>query len=102
MFWTRKKPVAHAHAPELYRYRHGQIFTNGAEEYVLDQPQTLPIILYKGAGSAAGQLRVLQHPQVYANLAVATSSLGGLQSGQLILQPLISDPNSTNQVTLNG
>lgn len=97
MIWSRKKTVAHGHAPTVFSYHRGEIFTNGAMEYVLRQPQTLPILLYRGPGRLCGQLNVLQHAQVVANLAVATSSLGGLQSGQFALQPL-SDPNSIAQV----
>lgn len=93
MFWTRKKPVAHSLAPNLYQFRKGEIFTNGAQEYVLDMPFTNPILLVRGAGHACGQMRIVQHVPSFANLAVPVSSLGGIQQGQFALQPLIS-PNA--------
>lgn len=100
MFWSRKKPVAHASAPNLYQFHKGEIILPGAEAYVFQQPQTLPIVLLRGAGSHAGQMQVLAGPQIYANLAIPVSSLGGIQHGQMAMQPLIDPSNLVTPVGL--
>lgn len=85
--WLRKR-FSHPDT-NLYTYHMGPIFTNGAQDAVFNQETSLPTILARGASRNAGSLAVLQPAQLRVNLSVPAVGVGGLQSGQIIFQPLV-------------
>lgn len=86
--------------PGLYQFHEGDLFEPGAENYVFEPQNELPVKGIWGAGSGvnqgtfypAGAWPVFQPPQVWVDLALPTAGLGGLQAGSFALQPLIDDP----------
>jgi hypothetical protein len=87
--WFRQAPKT------FYRQVVGQPFTNGGQEYgLVKQYHADPFFYDTGTGYRFGLLRVYQAPQVYAPLRVPISGLGGVQAGQVILQPL-TNPDYT-------
>lgn len=60
----------------------------GASTFVMNREFGDPVQFIRGAGRIAGALAVLQHPQVYVNMAAKTSGLGGNVVGTLDLQSL--------------
>jgi hypothetical protein len=90
----RSKPnprVKHPLAQEAVMYKVGDVFLPGAGNEAYETPWELPVQLIRGPGRIAGALSVTQPPQVWFNAQVGLNGLGGLQAGQIILQPLL-DP----------
>jgi hypothetical protein len=79
-------------------YAHGLPHTlnNGAEHVSFIPKWRTPAQSVLGVGFEAGNVNVLQPPQVYHYLAVPVSGLGGIQAGQIFGAPL-TDSNF-NQV----
>lgn len=82
--------VPHTSAPDLYHYQPGiKIMSDNVLTWAFDSPQTLPLLVFRGAGRVAGMLGVLANaPQVVAPLAIPTNSFGGLQTGGIQFSPL--------------
>jgi hypothetical protein len=76
---------------ELVDYRIGRRFDPGAPAEVFEQVFTNPIVLFRGRGRVAGSLYPLQPAQVWFGPQLGVQSLGGVQTGQYVGQPLI-DP----------
>lgn len=87
------KQIAHPTADQYYNYLMGVRFDPGAPSEAFKPMHQLPAIVARGAGRVAGSLRVFQHAQLYFHQQIGINGLGGLQAGQVILQPLF-DPNS--------
>lgn len=91
-------------APMLYAYHEGDVFTPGAENFVFEPMQELPLKGWWGAGSDANQgtpYPVNAWP-VFASVApnwslptVTRDGYGGLQAGAFVQQPLL-DQESDN------
>lgn len=91
--FTRKKKVAHPDSG-LYHYMHAPEFHGkGAGEFIFQPSFSLPTQVFRGAGTLAGTLSVLQGRQVNYRLATPTSGIGGTVAGQIVFQGL-SDPNA--------
>lgn len=89
----RRVIIQHPLAHELYQYHLGPRFDPGAQAEVLNPRFQLPEILFRGAARLAGSLSKFQPPQVWFRQQRGLVGLGGLQTGQIILQPLI-DPST--------
>jgi len=88
------------HITKLYQYHTGDVFLPGAGNAVYEPappvfPAILPIVQLIGASILAGQLRVTQYPQVYANQTGLVAGIGGVVAGQIVGQPL-NVPETTN------
>ena len=85
----------------IYHYHEGDIFLPGAQSFVFEPIFETPIkSIWGGGGGAQGFLiagagnsffNPIQPPQVYSLQMVKTSGVGGLQAGQMALQPLLED-----------
>lgn len=75
----------------IYNYHEGDIFTPGAMNWVFEPTTELPLyaIWGKAFTRIANTFNPIQPPQIYAQPHVVTSGMGGLQAGQLELQPLL-------------
>ena len=82
--------VAHPLAP-LFTYQVGDTLLPGAANEAYQSPWENPIVSVRGRGRFAGALSVVQPAQVWFSPQHGLNGLGGLQAGQLILQPLL-DP----------
>ena len=81
--WFRKAPKS------FYTQVVGQAFNAGGMEYgLVKQYQADPLFYDTGTGYRFDVLGVFQPPQVYAPLRAPLAGLGGIQAGQVILQPL--------------
>lgn len=78
----------------MFHWTRKRLPSPGVQNYAWE---TLGLVEFTVIGPATANLmqyRSIQGPQVYlAGQAVVTNSLGGLQTGQAIFQPLF-DPNS--------
>lgn len=84
--------VLHPMAKELYQYHRGYRFDPGSSAETFQPLHELPLQSFRGRGRLAGSLRVTQPPQVWYNKQVTPMGLGGIQTGQIISQPLY-DPS---------
>jgi hypothetical protein len=75
----------------LYNYHEGDLFTPGAGNWVFEPNFELPLITIWGRAflSKPNTWPVLQPPQVWAQPTVQNNGIGGLQAGDLQLQPLL-------------
>ncbi len=75
----------------IYSYHQGDLFTPGAQNYVFESNFELPLQTLWGHGflPIPQYFNPLQPPQVVANQTLYTNGYGGLQAGQMALQPLI-------------
>lgn len=87
-----KTYIQHPLNHELYQYMLGPRFHAGAPAEIFLPKFQLPVVSFRGRGRVAGQFRTLQPPQVwFTPLSGPAVGLGGIQTGQIISQPLI-DP----------
>ena len=91
----RKKRTPHPDAPFLFGTHQGDIFTPGAMSTALNTRVGNPIYSVRGAGNAAGSLRVLQEPQVFQSLALPSSPVQGVPVGYMTLQGLLDEEPTT-------
>lgn len=77
----------------IYNYHEGALFTPGAGNYVFEPNFELPLQTIWGFGfiRTPNTFNPLQPPQVISQAHVLSNGIGGLQAGELLLQPLI-DP----------
>lgn len=75
----------------IYHYHLGDLFTPGAQALVLESPFELPLqTLWGFATLRRPNTFNPLHPNPYVAMgAVVTNGLGGLQTGQLMQQPLL-------------
>jgi len=75
----------------IYDYHEGAVFSPGAENFVFEPNFELPIqgIWGKGFLRTPNTFNPLQNAQVWSNPNIVTNGLGGLEAGQMILQPLL-------------
>lgn len=86
--------ILHPLNDELYQYHLGIRFDPGAMAETFDPLFVNPLFSVGGAGrSYRGTPNPVQPPQVYFNQQRGVNGLGGIQTGQLISQPLI-DPST--------
>jgi hypothetical protein len=78
-------------AAGIYNYHEGDIFLPGAENFVFEPNFELPLVAIWGNAflRTPNTFKPLQPPQIYANATVTTAGLGGLQAGQVELEPLL-------------
>lgn len=90
----RTNPLPQFASPNtpLYRVQLGEVFHPGAGLESFISPWESPVVLVRGRGRYAGTLRVTQPKPSYYTHQNAVAGLGGLQAGQIILQPLL-DPS---------
>lgn len=84
-----RKTVSHPTAPNFYQYKYGENFTPGAAGFVFQPKYSLPPVLAQGAGTIAGQRRILPAPPIFVNQTTQMVGLGGIQAGQFASQGLI-------------
>lgn len=76
-----------------YHFHEGDLFTPGTGNWVLDPVYETPLMCVWGNGSLITKpnfFNPLQPPQIYPNMVFRTVGLGGLQTGQMMLAPLMS------------
>lgn len=75
-----------------YHFHEGDLFTPGTGNFVLDPVYETPLMCVWGNGSLRqpNVFNPLQPPQVWPLPVFKTQGLGGLQTGQLMLAPLMS------------
>lgn len=78
-------------AAGIYNYHEGDLFTPGAMNFVFEPNFELPLVTVWGRGFIRNPntFKVTQPPQVWAQPHVQTNGIGGLQAGEMELQPLI-------------
>lgn len=74
----------------IYNYHEGDLFTPGAMNFVFEPNFELPLVTVWGRGFIRNPntFKVSQPPQVWAHPHVVTNGIGGLQAGEIELQPL--------------
>jgi hypothetical protein len=82
--------ISHPGAPTLYSFHQGRLINNGAQTMAFNPLFQLPNIVFRGAGRVAGSLNVMQYTQLNYNNSVPMSSFGGIQVGQIVGQPLLT------------
>lgn len=77
----------------LYRYTPRRYPTPGTGNYAFEPKFSLSKFpLLAGPGKVTmGQINPLQPPQTYYYMQAPTAGLGGVQAGQIVGQPLLSD-----------
>lgn len=77
-------------APGIYFYHEGDLFTPGAGNYVYESWFELPLQTVWGKGflRTPNVFNPIQAVQVFSQPNVVNNGIGGLQSGQLELEPL--------------
>jgi hypothetical protein len=88
-----------SHTGGLYNYHEGDLFYPGAQSFVFEPGFEAPVKSIWGggggnqgfliAGDGNSRFSPLQPPQVYSEATVQTDGIGGLQAGQIALQPLL-------------
>lgn len=85
--------ILHPQDLNLYQYHLGIRFEPGAAAEVFQPRFELPIISFRGRGRVAGAMRIFQHPQLWFNQQRGINGVGGIQTGQILGQPLL-DPSA--------
>lgn len=88
--FRKQARIPHPGAPTIYSYHQGRLINNGAQTMSFNQLFQLPNIFFRGAGRLAGSLNVVQHTQLNYNNSVPVNSFGGIQAGQIVGQPLLT------------
>jgi hypothetical protein len=75
----------------IYAYHEGDLFTPGAQNWVFELNFELPLVTIWGNAflRVPNTFNPLQNPQVYSNPNVVNNGIGGLQAGQMELEPLL-------------
>jgi|SRR5271170_1440574 len=75
----------------LYNYHEGDLFTPGAQNWVFEPNFELPMVTIWGQAFLSGvnTFPPFQPPQVWAQPNVFNNGVGGLQAGDMELQPLL-------------
>lgn len=79
-------------AAGLYSYHEGDLFTPGTGNFVFEPNYELPLQTIWGNAflRTPNTFNPLQHPQVWSQPNVFNNGIGGLEAGQLELQPLLA------------
>lgn len=77
----------------IYDYHEGALFSPGAMNFVFEPNFELPMVGIWGKGflRVPNVFNPLQPVQLYSNPNIVTNGLGGLEAGQMALQPLLLD-----------
>jgi len=80
-----------ASAPGLYFYHEGDLFAPGTGNWVFEPTFELPLYTIWGKAflRTPNTFKCLQPPQVYSNPTVIQNGVGGLQAGNVQLEPLL-------------
>lgn len=75
----------------IYSYHEGDLFTPGAQNWVFELNFELPLVTIWGKAflRTPNTFNPLQNPQVYSQPNVMNNGIGGLQAGQIELEPLL-------------
>lgn len=87
-----KPTIAHPGAPQFYSYHQGPQYNgSGAGSLVFNPLFQLPGILFRGAGRLPRrQLNIFQGPLLNYSNAVPRTGYGGVPTGAIAFQPLMS------------
>lgn len=80
MFWHKKRLKQPA---QNLQHVPGYVYDNGAERFGLEQLYAWPLVRITGAGTPAGQLMILQPPQVRQILSLPPTPQQGVAAGML-------------------
>lgn len=75
----------------IYSYHEGDLFTPGAQNWVFEPNFELPLVTIWGKAflRTPNTFDPLQNPQVMSYPNVVNNGIGGLQAGQVELEPLL-------------
>lgn len=85
--------VAGGNAASIYHYHEGDLFTPGSGNWVFEPNFELPLVTIWGNAflRRPNTFNPLQTQQLYAQPNVVPNGIGGLQAGQMDLEPLSFD-----------
>lgn len=97
--FTRKSRtvIGHPLAHQLYNYVLGRRFDPGAMAEALLPRFSIPVTSFVGSARVAGTMSKFQPPQVYFLQQRGLNGVGGIQSGQIISQPLLDPVQLTDE-----
>ena len=83
--------VEGAYNASVYNYHEGDLFTPGSGNWVFEPNFELPLVTIWGNAflRTPNTFNPLQNPQLYSNPNVMNNGVGGLQAGQMELEPLL-------------
>lgn len=76
----------------FYGYQYGTVFNNGGQEFGFLQSTETPLLYFRGNARVAGMIRPIPaRPLDMRSLRAVVDGLGGVQAGNIQLQPLVNE-----------